>query len=421
MPHNKQLQRTVIRRGRAACAPFHYARASRVTRGRAAAELRRSADTRRSVWLVVTLLFGFGSVAAHGGPLIEPTGTWGVGRASVDIVDRGRTMPGSSEPRRLMLRIWYPTDSPSSPAARLPYMEGLDRAGQSVTEEELGLLQLTETHSVAAAPAVPTSRRFPVLLFSHGEQTNAFLYSSLHEDLASRGYVVVGVDHPGAALFVAYPDGSVAPYSEDANLSERVAERAADLRLVRDRLRTLVIRGRRLEDVASERVGVFGHSAGGIASALLCQQPPVADACLNLDGRLNAAPFKVGARISPPSRPFMYITKPFRTLSDAELSAEGITREQATSTQANTWARDGRLLASAGPPSYRVTLHDAEHSSFSDEPLLLDAEDTKSLKLMTMIRGLVAQFFEATLTGSQGGTVASTNNDDLEIEVLAQE
>jgi hypothetical protein len=117
----------------------------------------------------------------------------------------------------------------------------------------------------------------------------------------------------------------------------------------------------------------------------------------------------------------MYITKPFRRLSDAELSAEGITREEATNTQANTWARDGRLLAGAGPPSYRVTLHHAEHGSFSDEPLLLDAEDANSLKLIMMIRGLVAQFFEATLTGSQRGSIASISNDDLEIEVLAQE
>jgi hypothetical protein len=44
MSANKQLQRTVIRRrGRATRAPFHYARASRFTRQRAAAELRRYA------------------------------------------------------------------------------------------------------------------------------------------------------------------------------------------------------------------------------------------------------------------------------------------------------------------------------------------------------------------------------------------
>jgi len=42
LPPNKQLQRTVTRRrGRAARAPFHYARASRFTRRRAAAELQR--------------------------------------------------------------------------------------------------------------------------------------------------------------------------------------------------------------------------------------------------------------------------------------------------------------------------------------------------------------------------------------------
>jgi hypothetical protein len=42
MPHNKHLQRTVIRRrGGGANAPFHYALAPRITRHRAAAELRR--------------------------------------------------------------------------------------------------------------------------------------------------------------------------------------------------------------------------------------------------------------------------------------------------------------------------------------------------------------------------------------------
>ena len=42
--HNKQLERTVIRRrGDGASAPFHYALAPRISRQRAAAELRRYA------------------------------------------------------------------------------------------------------------------------------------------------------------------------------------------------------------------------------------------------------------------------------------------------------------------------------------------------------------------------------------------
>jgi hypothetical protein len=48
-PHNKQLERTVIRRRvRAASAPFHYALAARWTARRAAAQVRRyTADGQR--------------------------------------------------------------------------------------------------------------------------------------------------------------------------------------------------------------------------------------------------------------------------------------------------------------------------------------------------------------------------------------
>jgi hypothetical protein len=52
-PPNKQLQRTVIQRpGDGASAPFHYALAPRVTRQRAAAELRRYTPclSRRTLW-----------------------------------------------------------------------------------------------------------------------------------------------------------------------------------------------------------------------------------------------------------------------------------------------------------------------------------------------------------------------------------
>src|SRR5512134_3068374 len=49
--HNKQLERTVIRRRvRAACASFHCAHAARWTRGRAAAQLRRYALLSRATF-----------------------------------------------------------------------------------------------------------------------------------------------------------------------------------------------------------------------------------------------------------------------------------------------------------------------------------------------------------------------------------
>jgi hypothetical protein len=61
LPSNKQLRRTVIgRRGRGACASFHYEHAPRWTAGHAAAELRRWAAHDRRVsrrWVAVIASF----------------------------------------------------------------------------------------------------------------------------------------------------------------------------------------------------------------------------------------------------------------------------------------------------------------------------------------------------------------------------
>jgi hypothetical protein len=96
-----------------------------------------------------------------GGSLLAPTGAWGVGRTTVELTDSSRAMPDSSRPRRLVVHLWYPT------------------------QREAG-----------------------------GRATNAFLYSNILEELATHGYIVAAVDHPGAALFVAYADGVTVPYSE---------------------------------------------------------------------------------------------------------------------------------------------------------------------------------------------------------------
>ncbi len=250
---------------------------------------------------------------------------------------------------------------------------------------------------------------------------NGFLYSNLNEELASHGYVVAAVDHPGAALFVAYPDESVVTYSEPGpDHRDRIADRAADLRFVRDQVRRLEIRGRRLEDVVSERIGAFGHSSGGLAAGLLCQQPPLVDACLNMDGRWAAAPIVTGAGISVPSKPFMYVTKPFRTLTDSELQAQGLTRDQAANAQNETWVRDGRLLGSASAPSYCATLYQAKHDSFSDEPLLRNPEDEKLAKLVRIIRNLIRSFFESTI-GDLRKSLTLRSDDDVKIEILAEQ
>ncbi len=361
------------------------------------------------------------------GPLLKPTGEWPVGRVSLEVEDRSRAMPDGGHPRRLMVHVWYPANSAA--ATNLPYIEGLNDAKSLFTDDEFTALNTVRTHASAEPPASVSSSRFPVLLFAHGDQMNAFLYSNLNEELASHGYVVVGVDSPGAALFVRYAERTVAPYAElslpsagaarSRYLRSRIAERAADLRVVHGQLRTLKLRGRWLGDFASERVGAFGHSSGGLVAVLLCQEQPLLDACLNMDGRLNAAPFVTEAGILAPSRPLMYLTKPFRPLSEAELQAEHLTRDQASRVQEEALARDQRLLADAGPPAYRALLRNADHGHFSDEPLLRDSSDARSLSLMRSIRGVIVEFFDTTLKDGDRRLLRSRSSDGLELEVMA--
>lgn len=350
------------------------------------------------------------------GPLLAPTGAWRVGRAVVEAVDPSRSMGGGRSPRRLVLHIWYPaTPAPNAPAVR--YMAHLKAVEGSLSDDELALLRTVQTHAFAAPAAAPPAARFPMVLFSHGEQANAFLYSNLTEELASQGNVVVGVDHPEAALVSAYADGTVVRYSAAGrNLRGRIADRAADLRFVREQVRVLEVGGRRLEELTSERVGVFGHSSGGIAAATLCQQSASVDACLNLDGRLEAAPILTGPEVPLPSRPFMYATKPLRHLSDAELQAEGMTRDRATKTQADTWAKDAGLLAGSRSHSYRATFHQATHDSFSDEALLREPGDLKNASVMRAVRALLVEFFDAVLASPQQRFVTWNNDDEVSLE-----
>jgi len=126
-----------------------------------------------------------------------------------------------------------------------------------------------------------------------------------------------------------------------------------------------------------------------------------------------------GTGISAPSRPFMYMTKPFRTLNESELRSEGITRDQATSMQTATWARDASLLSSASSPSYRATFQQAEHASFSDEPLLREPEDANRKKSMKILRELIVEFFDSTVAEPLGRSVAARSNNDIHVEVLA--
>ena len=71
-----------------------------------------------------------------------------------------------------------------------------------------GILTTVETHARDRAPALPGRR--PLVVLSPGAGLSRESLTALAEDLASRGYVVAGVDHTYEARAVEFPDGRVA-------------------------------------------------------------------------------------------------------------------------------------------------------------------------------------------------------------------
>lgn len=129
-----------------------------------------------------------------------------------------------------------------------------------------------------------------MLLYSPGGVDPRTIGTSLAEELASHGYVVVAVDHPGETSEVDFPgrppriielppDGPTNP----AILRTMLTTRFADLTFVLDQLPSLEL-SRALD---LRRVGVYGHSAGGAAAAEVLFDDPRVKAAANLEGYLD--------------------------------------------------------------------------------------------------------------------------------------
>ena len=258
--------------------------------------------------------------AAQAGPdatprlsLPAPTGPYRVGTTSLHLVDDSRTDPLAPTPRvrELMVRLWYPAAASRRPAAAY-LTPGVASVSTDFLRAATGVdlpndLLSFPTHSLQDAPALPGARR-PVVLFSHGFGVSAALNTALHEELASRGYVVAGIDHTFDCA-VEFPDGRVEVQKPGLRIDDLLHEvRAADLRFVLDQLIALAAghnpdaghrplpRGlARMLDLT--RVGAYGHSLGG----------PTVIGAMNQDRRIDAGAALDGTLRGPVSfdRPFL--------------------------------------------------------------------------------------------------------------------
>lgn len=394
---------------------------------------------RRSRLLVTTLTFVglliIGSfILVRQADIPPPTGRLSVGRTVYrwEDVSRPETMtPDAGDHRELVAQIWYPAESrPDGPYA--PYFadlatlrSALIASGEVSALEAFGL-HFVRSHAILDAEVSSQQQRYPVLIFSPGNATNVSLYSAVLEELASHGYIVVALEHPYDVTAVSLAAGRVARY--DAEQWPQVGQHAeadaqnASARFVQLRVETRaqdaifaldqIVRlggeqdGRFHGRLDLERIGIFGHSLGGMTAASACQLDPRLDACLNLDGLALGRPFYPDTMGNGPAQPFMLFSKALPEPSDAELSARNTTRQQWRQFQVDAEDRIRSGMNGLQSESHRVMIAGAEHEDFGDAPLLVPAifnrEAGAADRRMQIIRDYTRAFFDRTLRGQHG-------------------
>jgi dienelactone hydrolase len=370
--------------------------------------------------------------------LPEPTGSFAVARATYawanDASDA--TAPVAGAERELVVWIWYPTEDRQTAAMVNDYLPAPWRAAFERDRGTLNSKFLTRdlskvhVHSLREVAVSPRQGAYPVVIMRAGASAAVANYSTLAEDLASHGYVVVGFDVPYRTSVVVFPDGRAMNRTPQNNVElclelgraeqERCVNRllaawTADVAWVLDRLERLNasdpsgrFRGR--FDMA--RVGVFGHSFGGATAAQFCHDDLRCKAGIDLDG----APFGsvVGEGLH---QPFLFV------LSDQIHSSDPETHRVLADIQSiyDRLPADGRL---------RIAIRGANHFLFSDDGALLKSHVVLRVLRLLGVVGIdgrrqlavttycVHRFFDAYLKGSSVSRLQISSPLYPEIQVI---
>ncbi len=233
-----------------------------------------------------------------------PNGPYRVGTRIYELSDPSRQeiYSGKDEPRRFQIQVWYPSE-PTTADERAPWMANAEIFAPAIARYIhmpsffLDHLKLVRMPAYKESRLAPTEEGYPVILFSHG--WNGFNAQNTGQaiQLASHGYMVVGIQHTYGAVITVFNDGTVARNNPSALPSGAPDDEyeAAAHKLVEqwagDLAYALTYMEKQNNDTASPffealdltRIGVYGHSTGGGAAIQFCGTDPRCKALLGMD------------------------------------------------------------------------------------------------------------------------------------------
>jgi dienelactone hydrolase len=311
--------------------------------------------------------------AAHATPYLPaPTGPHPVGVTSLYLRDESRQDPWvpAAGARELMVSLWYPATAKGTHRAQYmtPEESELVLQGTGITDVPGDSLSRTRTN--AYTDVTPTRGRHPLVVLSPGFTWPRSSLTALAEELASRGYLVAGIDHTYENFGMTFPDGRVVTCAActleaDDFGTAAVESRAKDISFVIDELsRTWPV----------GRIGLAGSSLGGASVAEAMETDPRITAGANLDGTM----FKPVTEVN---RPFLFFSE---DLCDP------------------SWVRDWPHLT--GWKRW-LTMTGSVHADFTDYGTLAQqigvdlGSSLPGTRSVEIVRGVVGDFFDQHVRG----------------------
>ncbi|HNO84508.1 MAG TPA: hypothetical protein PKM54_07770 [Anaerolineales bacterium] len=337
-----------------------------------------------------------------------PSGSLKIGTVIYEFTDTSRTelySDDKSEPRRFMVQAWYPA-TPQKSDQHAQWMSNAETFAPAISgylnlpSFFLDHLALVNVPAYENAQAAKTDTGYPIIVFSHG--WNGFNAQNTGQvlELASRGYVVIAVQHTYGAVVTVFPDGTVAPNNpqalpEDANdpnyevvARKLVNQWAGDISFTLDQFAGQNQDSESIffQTLDLSRVGVYGHSTGGGAAIQFCGTDPRCKTILGMDPFMRPVSEEVLQNgLSQPS--FFMFSQGWADVTDSK------NNQLFNQFQPNLGDNRGIIVISG-----------TKHFDFSDLPLLSPIAPQLGLKgplnggrVVEIVNSYLLGFFEMTL------------------------
>lgn len=360
-------------------------------------------------------------------PLPRPTGKYAVGTRIECLVDPIRMethVAGPPQPRKIVVQMWYPA---------VPHGQHLaSYRRRRETTLLSSYMAVLKTHSYKNAPIATSGAPFPVILFNPawGGQRTQNTYQM--EDLASHGFIVVGIDHTYNSRPVAFPDGRVVWARDIHDISDfqhtTVAQQiaigdkevhieAGDDALVLNTLSAANLNPRSpwYGRVDANDAGAFGHSFGGAVAGQICYQDPRVKAALNEDGWMFGEVATHGL-----DKPYLFMDDDTPMITPAQLkSANAQTRRESTLDVVDLENLDGTMRRFGG---YYLMIRGSKHFNFADRSLyspihrLTDSGSISPRLAHRIIEAYTLQFFSHYLLHRPAPLLAANRSPYKEVQ-----